>query len=136
MAITVTWSVKDMRRDATTGGVNLVYWECVARDDSGVEGIEGGKLVLTPDADAADFVAYEDLTEEVVLSWVYDSIAHTDDDGNTETAQEAKTRVEEDRKARVTARLASQSANARGVPWETATEELQQADPVEEQPPA
>lgn len=114
MAITVTWSISDMVRDAATGGVKTVYWSCVAADDTHTEctATEGGKLRCEPDAEAADFVAYEDLTEEVVLGWVYASLIEGE-----ETADEAKARIAENRTGKVEAQVARKTADANGTPW-------------------
>ncbi len=113
MAITVTWSVSDMIRDAATGGVKTVYWSCVAADDThGCTASEGGKLRCEPDADADDFVAYADLTEEVVLGWVYASLVEGE-----ETADEAKARIADVRTKKVEAQVARKTADANGTPW-------------------
>lgn len=109
MAITVTWSVMGMKRDTATGGVNEVRWQCVAQADTGEAASEAGKLKLTPDADAADFIAFEDLTEATVIGWVKDAL----------TAEEV-TRIEEDRTARVQERVARNATQANGVPWAAA----------------
>lgn len=114
MAQTTTWKVQKMIRDTATGGVNLVYWECfvVDDDDSSCSASEGGKLRLTPDPDAPDFVAYDDLTEATVLGWVYDSLREGD-----ETATEAKTRIETNRQDKVTAQVTKKASESSGTPW-------------------
>lgn len=114
MAQTTTWKINDMQRDTATGGVKTVYWECRVQDDTHTEcsAVEGGKLRLTPDADAADFIAYDSLTEATVLGWVYDSLVEGD-----ETASEAKARVEADRQGKVTAQVARKTGEASGMPW-------------------
>ena len=114
MAITVTWSVTDMKRDVASGGVKLVYWSCVAADDTHTEctATEGGKLRLEPDASADGFVAYDDLTEANVLDWVYDSLIEDE-----ETADEAKARIEANRTGKVEAQVARKTAEATGTPW-------------------
>ena len=100
MAITNTWSVSNMVRNDSDGGVITVYWSCVASDGT-YSATEGGKLRLTPDASADDFVAYDDLTEEVVMGWVH---ADVDKDA-TEAA--------------LTANIAGQKnpVSADGMPW-------------------
>ena len=115
MTITTTWSVQDMQRDVASGGVKLVYWSCVAADDTHTEctATEGGKLRLEPDADADGFVAYTDLTEAAVLGWVYDSLIEGE-----ETADEAKTRIETVRSGKVAAQVARKTAEATGTPWQ------------------
>ncbi len=114
MAITTTWSVTDMKRDVASGGVKLVYWSCVAADDTHTEctASEGGKLRLEPDASADGFVAYDDLTETTVLGWVYDDLIEGE-----ETADEAKARIEANRTGKVEAQITRKTAEATGTPW-------------------
>jgi len=114
MAITKTWSVSNMVRNESDGGVITVYWSCVAASDGtpSYTATEGGKLRLTPDADADDFVAYADLTEATVLGWVYDSLIEGD-----ETADEAKARIEADRTAKVQGQIDRAAAQSEGMPW-------------------
>ena len=86
MAQTTTWKIHDMQRDASTGGVNTIYWECRVTDNDNADCIatEGGKLRLTPDASASDFIAYASLKESDVLGWIHNSLIEND-----ETAAEA-----------------------------------------------
>lgn len=113
MAVITTWSINDMVRNDSDGGVTTVYWSLVAQNDSGNESAtEGGKLRLTYDADADDFVAYDSLTEATVLGWVYDSLIEGD-----ETADEAKARIEADRTAKVNAQITRNSSTSTGMPW-------------------
>ena len=114
MAQTTTWKIRDMQRSTADGGVHTVYWECTVVDDthSDCTATEGGKLRLTPDANADDFVAYDNLTEATVLGWVYDSLREGD-----ETATEAKTRIETNRQGKVTAQVAKKTSDASGTPW-------------------
>jgi hypothetical protein len=113
MAQTTTWKILDMKRATDTGAVDTVYWECRVEDDThGCQAVEGGKLRLDPDPDAADFIAYADLTEATVLGWVYNSLIEGD-----ETADEAKARIEANRQGKVTAQVARKTAEASGMPW-------------------
>ena len=111
MAISTTWSVSNMNRNEADGVVVTVYWSCVATDGT-FSATEGGKLRCEPDADAEGFVAYADLTEATVLGWVYTSLIEGE-----ETADEAKTRIETDRTAKVQGQIARASAQAEGMPW-------------------
>ena len=111
MAISTTWSVSNMVRNEADGGVVTVYWSCVASDGT-YSATEGGKLRLTPDASADDFVAYADLTEETVLGWVHNSLVEGE-----ETADEAKTRIETDRTAKVQGQIDRAAAQSEGTPW-------------------
>ena len=114
MAQTTTWKIMDMKRATDTGAVDTVYWECRVTDDDHLDctAVEGGKLRLDPDPTAADFIAYDSLTEATVLGWVYDSLIEGD-----ETAAEAKARVEANRQGKVTAQVARKTAEANGMPW-------------------
>ena len=113
MAVTTTWSISDMQHNDSDGGVTIVYWSMVAQNDSGDESAtEGGKLRLTYDASSSDFIAYDSLTEADVLGWVYDSLREGD-----ETATEAKTRVENERTAKVNAQITKNADTSNGVPW-------------------
>ena len=114
MAQTTTWKINDMKRATDTGAVDTVYWECRVQDDTHTDcvAVEGGKLRLDPDPDAADFIAYADLTEATVLGWIYNSLIEDD-----ETAEEAKARIEANRQGKVTAQVARKTAEASGMPW-------------------
>ena len=123
MAITTTWTVNDMQRTDSDGGVFLVYWSCVARNQTGTDGLgnpvygsetatEGGKLRCEPDPSAPDFTPYEDLTEADVLGWVYNSLIEGD-----ETADEAKARIEANRTGKVQGQIDRANTTASGTPW-------------------
>ena len=114
MAITTTWSVKDMTHKDSDGGVFLVYWSLIAQSDGtpSYSAQEGGKLQCTPDPSASDYIAYADLKESDVLGWVYSSLIVDD-----ETAAEAKARIEANRTAKVQGQIDRAAANSSGVPW-------------------
>ena len=78
MAITFTWSVKDMHKVTDTGAVYKVEWFCSGVDaDTEVSHSRSGSYLhtdsdgeqATPDHTASDFKAYADLTEADVLAW-------------------------------------------------------------------
>ena len=78
MAITFTWSVKDMHKVTATGAVYKVEWSCSGVDaDTEVSHSRSGSYLhtdsdreqATPDHTASDFKAYADLTEADVLAW-------------------------------------------------------------------
>ena len=114
MAITTTWSVTDMTHVDADGGVIKAYWSCVATSDTtpSYTASEGGKLICTYDASAAGFIAYASLTEANVLGWIYDSLKE-----GSETAAEAKARIEANRKARVQGQIDRAATQDTGVPW-------------------
>jgi hypothetical protein len=110
-----TWKISSMSRNSETGGVTDVYWQCVVHDEVHEEchAVQSGRLHCEPDPSEAEFVAYEDLTEDIVLGWVK---AHLGAD--TVSA------IEADRTAKVVAQVARKTEQAAGLPWEA-------ADPVE-----
>ena len=114
MAITNTWSVTNMTHVDADGGVVKAYWSCIAASDTtpSYTASEGGKLLCTYDASAADYIAYADLTEANVLGWIYTSLIVDD-----ETAAEAKARIEANRTARVQDQIDRAATQAEGVPW-------------------
>jgi hypothetical protein len=85
MAITFTWSVKDLHKVTATGAVYKVDWSCSGVDtDTEVSHSRSGSYLHTesvtedgrtfdkqaiPDHTASGFKAYKDLTETDVLAW-------------------------------------------------------------------
>ena len=85
MAATFEWTVGQLERNLSDGGVTVAHWRCNASDGD-YSASSYGTCGFTPDADADDFVAYDDLTEADVLAWVW---AEVDQDA-TETSLQAK----------------------------------------------
>ena len=114
MAISTTWSVTDMTHVDADGGVVKAYWSCTALSDTtpSYTAVEGGKLICTYDASASGYIAYASLTEADVLGWIYDSLKE-----GSESAAQAKKRIEDNRKARVQGQIDRATAQATGVPW-------------------
>lgn len=105
------------------GGVILVYWQCVARNQTGTDGMgnpvygpetatEAGKLRCEPDPSSPSYIPYADLTEADVLGWVYASLVEGD-----ETPEQAKARVEADRTAKVQGQIDRANSQSSGLPW-------------------
>ena len=114
MAIATTWKVSDMTHVDADGGVIKAYWSCNALSDTtpAYTAVEGGKLICTYDASASGYIAYASLTEADVLGWIYDSLKE-----GSETAVQAKARIEDNRKARVQGQIDRATTQAEGVPW-------------------
>ena len=114
MAITTNWSVTDMTHVDADGGVIKAYWTCTALSDTtpAYSAVEGGKLICTYDASASGYIAYASLTEADVLGWIYPSLIE-----GSETAAEAKARIEANRTARVQGQIDRAATQAEGVPW-------------------
>jgi aspartate oxidase len=95
-----TWTIANLERDIATGGVQVAHWR-VTEVDGDYSASAYGTVGFTPDASASDFVAYDSLTEEVVMGWVH---AEVDQDA-TEAA--------------LTANIEGQKnpVSADGMPW-------------------
>ena len=114
MAISTTWKVSDMTHVDADGGVIKAYWSCTALSDTtpAYSAVEGGKLICTYDASASGYIAYASLTEADVLGWIYTSLIE-----GSETAAEAKARIEANRTSRVQGQIDRATTQAEGVPW-------------------
>ena len=119
MAITTTWNVGDMTHKDSDGGVFLVYWSLTAQSDGtpSYSAQAGDKLRCTADPSASDYIAYADLTEANVLGWVYSSLINQKENGEKETAAEAKARTETFWTAKVQKQIDAAATTASGVPW-------------------
>ena len=133
MAITFTWSVKDLHKVTATGAVYKVEWFCsgvdadteVSHSRSGsylhmgevtadeVTGVDADgndvtesvtrTVPVTPDHTASGFAAYADLTEADVLAWC--------------KADGVGTKAEALITSNITNKIAA-SANSTGLPWQ------------------
>tara|TARA_R110000796_G_scaffold243261_1_gene365741 strand:+ start:712 stop:1071 length:360 start_codon:yes stop_codon:yes gene_type:complete len=119
MAQTTTWSVSNMKRNTSTGGVELVYWSCIVSDNDNPDCVasDGGKLRCNPDPSSGDFIAYASLKESDVLGWVHNSLIQKKEDDSNETATESKARIEKVCQDKVTAKVADKVASSTGMPW-------------------
>ena len=113
MPVSTTWIINDMTRMDSDGGVIRVRWTMNTENDSGGEKAStGATLDCTYDASSPSFIAYNSLTENDVLGWVWNSLRIGD-----ETAEEAKARVEAEGVEKVDAQIAKNATEAHGVPW-------------------
>jgi len=111
MAITLTWSVKDLHKVTATGAVYKAEWSCSGVDaDTEVSHSRSGSYLhkdsdgvqATPDHTASGFTAYASLTEADVLAWCKA--------GGVGTANEALIT------SNITNKIAAQ-VNSTGMPW-------------------
>lgn len=73
MALTYTWAVTGMK--VTKAGtlnnyVVQTYWTKTGTDENGNTGTFNGATPFTPDPTQSDFVPYDQLTQQIVLSWI------------------------------------------------------------------
>ena len=95
-----TWTIANLERNVADGGVTVAHWR-VTEVDGDYSASAYGTCGFTPDPDADDFVAYDSLTEEVVMGWVHAEV----DQSATEAA--------------LTANIEAQKnpVSADGMPW-------------------
>jgi hypothetical protein len=79
MAITYTWEVTELKvRDVEphTDAVVQTQWKKIGTDENGVTGeFIGATPLSAADVDPEEFVPFEELTEELVLTWIQAGIA-------------------------------------------------------------
>ena len=97
---TFNWTVAQLERELSDGGVIVAHWRCTASDGD-FSASSYGTAGFSQDPEAESFVPYESLTEEMVLGWLFNSI----DKDATEEALKAK--IEADKNP----------TSAAGVPW-------------------
>jgi len=71
MSLTYTWQIEDMKRNSSDDGVfkvSYVVWAADA-EEKRYSSING-EVNLIPNPESESFIAYEDLTENIVLNWV------------------------------------------------------------------
>jgi hypothetical protein len=97
---TTTWTIAQLERNTSDGGVTVAHWR-VSAVDGDYTASAYGTVGCTPDPEAADWIAFDDLTEAEVLDWVWASI----------DKDEAETRL--------AAQIAEDKApkSATGLPW-------------------
>lgn len=99
-----TWTIATLERDIQPadmdGAVVVAHWR-VSEVDGDYSASSYGTVGFTPDPTAPGYVPYADLTEEMVLGWVWESV----DQEATEAA--------------LAANIADQKnpTTADGVPW-------------------
>ena len=68
MAVTYTWSVSDIERNVSDGGITTIHWRC-----TGVDGDHSasnyGTTAHEYDASDAGFIAYDSVTEANAIDW-------------------------------------------------------------------
>jgi hypothetical protein len=73
MSITYTWAVTGMKVTRVGAMPNYVvqtYWTKTGTDANGNTGRFSGATPFTPNPDQPSFVPYDQLTQEIVLSWI------------------------------------------------------------------
>lgn len=98
--MTITWKIEQLERLTADGVVTTVHWRVLANDGVNNATVYGSLGVTAGET----VIPFEELTEEVVIGWVKDSLGE-----ETVAAHEAA----------LTAQLAALAApvTASGLPW-------------------
>lgn len=101
-----TWTISTMEHNTADGGVIVAHWRVTDSETVGEKTYSAsayGTCSFTYDAFSPDFVPYDDLTEEMVLGWCFDS------DLDKDVAE-----------AKLTANIEEQKnpTTQNGVPWQ------------------
>ena len=67
--MTTVWTVSQLDRNAADGFVTTAHWQCTATD-----GEYSASVYASCGFDGELSVAYDSLTEEAVLAWVWESV--------------------------------------------------------------
>tara|TARA_B110000285_G_C14943634_1_gene523264 strand:+ start:588 stop:911 length:324 start_codon:yes stop_codon:yes gene_type:complete len=105
----VLWAVSQLERQSSDDGVTIVYWNATDSEivgDITHIGADVGSCVLTPDSSALEFIAFADITEDVVISWVKASL-----NAGPQTVAEIETAIA----AQIT--LSKTPTTITGTPW-------------------
>jgi len=97
----MNWTISTLERKTADGFVYTAHWRCTATDGD-FSASSYGTAGFQQDPEAESFVPYEDLTEEMVLGWVWA-------DGVDKDATEAALQANIDAQKNPT--------TADGVPW-------------------
>ena len=99
--MTTTWVINQLERTLDDNGVIVAHWRATATDGEH-SATNYGTAGFTPDPSSSDWVAYDGITEDLALSWCFDS-------GVDKDAIEASLQANID--------LQKNPTQASGVPW-------------------
>ena len=66
------WQISQMERTLEDNGVIVAHWRATATDGA-FSATNYGTCGFTPDPSSSDYVPYDDITEDLALSWCFDS---------------------------------------------------------------
>jgi hypothetical protein len=94
--MTTVWTVSQLDRDVATGFVTTAHWQC-----TGTDGDYSASVYASCGFDGELSVPYDSLTQETVLSWIWESV----DKEATEAAVAAQIEAQKN------------PVTATGLPW-------------------
>lgn len=79
MAYTYTWKLKSFKKQNTDSLEDVIVgtqWKVTATDENGIEGsFDGATPYKAVDVNGDGFIDYQDLTEEIVLTWIKSTVS-------------------------------------------------------------
>lgn len=84
MTTTHTWSIANLERNTSDNSVTTAHWRCESTDGTNTASAYGATLHTGVPSDA-DYIAYADLTEANVLSWVHEQVVQADTEAKNNT---------------------------------------------------
>ena len=99
--MTTVWQISQMERTLADGGVVVCHWRATATDGD-FSATNYGTAGFTPDPSSSDWVAYDDITEDMALGWCF---ANGVDKDAIEASLAAKIELDKN------------PTQASGVPW-------------------
>lgn len=78
----ITWKIENLEREIATGLVTVIHWRATSQDQGKSHSIYGS-LKIVGDANAEAFVAYQDITESMALTWLHDRMREANKLDNT-----------------------------------------------------
>ena len=101
MAITFTWSVKDMHKVTATGAIYKVEWSCSGVDaDTSTSHSRSGTLTDPPDPST---YTYASLNEATVIGWIKADGVQAYNEGLITS--------------NINNKITAEAANSTGMPW-------------------
>jgi hypothetical protein len=70
--MTTTWVINQLERTLDDNGVIVAHWRATATDGD-FSATNYGTAGFTPDPSSSDWVAYDDITEDMALGWCFDN---------------------------------------------------------------
>ena len=70
--MTTTWTIAQLERTLDDGGVVVAHWRATATDGD-YSASSYGTAGFTPDPSSSNWVDYNSISEELALSWCFDS---------------------------------------------------------------
>jgi hypothetical protein len=83
------WTIKNMKRTIDDGLVVEVVFEIIAKDQQLIAS-KRDKVTLVGDPSSPDFIPFENLTEEIVISWVKSEVDVVALEGEVQTILDGK----------------------------------------------